>query len=155
MVTWYRLGVRWRPKNGTTVRWLGCFWCLTLKSLLAMTCFGYSSIKIDKYSNSTAIDRGKVKFIFIIVWRIRLSSDMDSDSPGLRVFLAFSQTGLRKHLNFRFSSTKLADLFRCPNFGLISVSAQLWFYLKKLNLKYYFRKSNRNSIPEMLCRQGW
>ena len=26
-----------------------------------MTCFGYSSIKIDKYSNSTAIDRGKVK----------------------------------------------------------------------------------------------
>jgi len=25
-----------------------------------MTCFGYSSIKIDKYSNTTAIDRGKV-----------------------------------------------------------------------------------------------
>jgi len=25
-----------------------------------MTCFGYSSIKIDKYSNTTALDRGKV-----------------------------------------------------------------------------------------------
>ena len=25
-----------------------------------MTCFGYSSIKIDKYSNTSALDRGKV-----------------------------------------------------------------------------------------------
>ena len=46
-----------------------------------MTCFGYSSIKIDKYSNSTAIDRGKVKFIFTMVGRTVVRVRVFQDSP--------------------------------------------------------------------------
>ena len=39
-----------------------------------MTCFGYSSIKIDKYSNTTAIDRGKVQNNFHMV-HLKLDSE--------------------------------------------------------------------------------
>ena len=61
----------------------GGAYCLTLKSLLAMTCFGYSSIKIDKYSNTTAIDRGKVQNNFHMV-HLKLDSLKKLKSSNLR-----------------------------------------------------------------------
>ena len=63
----------------------GGVYCLTLKSLLAMTCFGYSSIKIDKYSNTTAIDRGKVQNNFHMV-------HLKIDSENIQNARIFEQT---------------------------------------------------------------
>lgn len=59
-----------------------------------MTCFGYSSIKIDKYSNSTAIDRGKLSLFL---------SEFNGNNKFLR-FLRGSRAQARALVHFELIS---------------------------------------------------